>query len=71
MGELMSYTFNRTHYDGQPLGSASAYTVTVLAYSKGEAWTYLLEPDGHGTQSDWDKPLVQPVKPGILVSPRS
>ena len=64
--QLQAYIFNRTHYDGTPLGFLTLYKVTVLAHSKGEAWTYLLEQAGNGVHSDWDKPLVQLVKPGIL-----
>lgn len=68
-GELQAYIFNRTHYDGVPLsnwGDPPAYQVTVIAESKGAAWTLLLDEDGHGTQSDWGKPEVKPLKPGIL-----
>lgn len=64
---LQAYIFNRMLYGNQgPVHSA--YSVTILAYSKGEAWTYLLDEDGHGVQSDWDGPEVKPVQPGILTS---
>lgn len=63
--QLQAYVFNRMLYDGQgPMHDI--YIVTVMAYSKGEAWTYLLDQDGHGVQSDWDGPEVKQVKPGIL-----